>query len=259
MELDGLKPHTHAERQDVVDRLLPLWQRKFGANLLGVAACASFARAQDKPFSDLELDVFLHEMLPPSEKHYYQAIVDGLLIEAVYTTPALYLAEFESISKDWYISGSDVLVPVLNAPLIDELNQMRTAIQYPRQDFVQQAARIFVEVQEAVGKVLNAVEVEHSSAVGLLLWDAVRQMLIVLAFLNQHAYTTLASFICEAQGFDLKPTSFDDLLDMVTEGAYQDFDLVRSTVEQVFAGFEEIFFAEGITLYQSSLEDDLYG
>lgn len=50
MELDGLKPHTHAERQDVVDRLLPLWQRKFGANLLGVAACASFARAQDKPF-----------------------------------------------------------------------------------------------------------------------------------------------------------------------------------------------------------------
>lgn len=257
MKLSGLRPHTHAERQIVIDRLLPLWRQKFGNNLLSVATCASFARGQDKSYSDLELVVFLQEMVSPDEKSYYQAIVDGLLIEAMYTTPELYLADFRQLSADWYLSGSDILVPVLNAPLIDQLNQELAAIQHPRQDFIRLAARKFIEVQEATGKVFNAVEAEQRSAVGLLLWGAVLQMLIVLAFLNQHAYTTFALLVPEARDFDLKPVGFDQLLDLVTEGWYQDLNLLSSTIEQVYAGFEDIFREEGVFYYHERLEQGL--
>ena len=60
-EIKGIRAHSREERKAVVDQLIPLWKKKFGENLLGIAVSASVARGEDLAYSDLELDVFLCE------------------------------------------------------------------------------------------------------------------------------------------------------------------------------------------------------
>ena len=93
-QLTGLKPHTRSQRLETAQVLVPLFERKFGDNLLAVALTASMARGDDQPYSDLELDVFLRQLPPQGEDRYLQRIVDGLLVEAVYYTPESYLQPF---------------------------------------------------------------------------------------------------------------------------------------------------------------------
>ncbi|HEX2208027.1 MAG TPA: nucleotidyltransferase domain-containing protein [Longimicrobium sp.] len=82
MPPESLKPHTRAEREAAATALIPLWQRKFGHGLLAVAATGSFARGDDRAYSDLELLVFLRDMPGPGEDPYLQRVVDGMLVEA---------------------------------------------------------------------------------------------------------------------------------------------------------------------------------
>jgi len=58
----GIKKYTHKEREKILHEMIPLIKRKFGKNLLAVAARGSFARNTDQPYSDLELFAFLKEM-----------------------------------------------------------------------------------------------------------------------------------------------------------------------------------------------------
>jgi len=67
MSPHGLKKHTHAERTSIIERLIPLFQRKFSSNLIAIAATASYARDEDVSYSDLELTVFLKEKPPKGE------------------------------------------------------------------------------------------------------------------------------------------------------------------------------------------------
>ena len=83
--MQGLKPHTREERLAIAHALIPLFEQKFGDNLIAVALVASGAREADRAYSDLEMTVFLHEV-PTDGDPYLQRVYDGMLIEVEYMT-----------------------------------------------------------------------------------------------------------------------------------------------------------------------------
>ena len=118
--MKGLKKYTHQDRQRIVEEILPQIREKFGDNLIALAAQGSFARNEDFDYSDLELIAFVKKM-PEDRWGGIGKIVDGLLIELIWTTRENYIALTLDVTKDWYISASDKLQPIINAEFINEL------------------------------------------------------------------------------------------------------------------------------------------
>lgn len=253
----GLRPHTHEERRSIVEQLLPLWQKKFGGNLLAVATCASYARGADLPYSDLEFEVFLEQPVAEGEDRYLQRIVDGMLVEALYDTEESFLARHSRLDASWPLAASETLSAVYNELFIDGIREKLQSVRPARRELVLQAAHCFYEVQEACGKVLNAIEQNNHPGMPLLLFDAVMHMLAVLSLINQTPYITFASFIAQAQQFPIQPPALNDLLDIVIHGTYTDFPRLRMTLFAVLHGFEEWFDRYGVPLYDQSLDPTL--
>jgi hypothetical protein len=250
--MQGIRSYTHADRQQVIEELLPLIQRKFGANLVAVAASASFARGEDSDYSDLELIAFVERMPADAQRGGMGRIRAGMLIELVWMTRAAYLATTRDVTGDWYIAGSDTLLPLINAPFIEELN--RYQVDRLREKCHDEARRRWYAVLESTAKVLNAIMASSRDGLPLLLFDTTLHMLIVLSFLNQTPYVTFARFITQARAFELKPASFTALLDMIVQGSYQDHTALRALVVEVFSQFEAIFEALGVELYDSDID-----
>jgi kanamycin nucleotidyltransferase len=259
IEVMGLKPHTHADRTRIIESLTPLFQQKFDENLIAITADASYARGQDQAYSDLEMIVFLKQTPADGEDAYLQRIVDGMLVEIIYTTPEDYLEKNRTLSPDWHIAASDVLQPVYNTEFIEQFAQQLQDLHrgHPRRRFIEVAAEKFIHVQEAASKVLNAVEQNNAQAMGLLLFDTVLQLLIVHSLLNEKPYTTLARYIEQARTFPLKPEGFDALLDILVQGDYQDLPRVRKALLTVYRDMERIFAEQGFQLYHTSLDPNL--
>lgn len=253
----GLQPHTHAQREALIAQLIPLWKEKFGDNLLAVAACASYARGVDLSYSDLELDVFLQEKLPEGEDRYLQRVVDGMLIEVIYYTSQEYIRSVTEPGRDWFVAASDVLVGVYNPGYVEDLVKQVRNVCYPSEAYLHQAAQYRYELQEAFGKVLNAVEQENVEGISLLLADAVLFLLRTLATLNQQPLTTFSRFISEARNFSVKPDHMDDLLDIMVQGSYQDLPRLSELVFELFTSLEQIFAARGVQLFDDPLDPRL--
>src|SRR5262245_22591112 len=181
--MKGIKPYTHADRQRVIAELIPLIRRKFGANLVALAASASFARGEDSDYSDLELTAFVKEMPEGVQRGGMGRIRDGMLVELVWMTRETYLARTREVTHDWYIAGSDTLLPLINPAFIEELN--RYQVEHLHEKCLAQARRRWYEVQESTAKVLNAILTANREGLPLLLFDMTLHMLIVLSFLNQ--------------------------------------------------------------------------
>ncbi len=252
----GLKSHTHAERTAIIEKLVPLWQQKFGDKLLGIAACASYARGEDQAYSDLELELFLTE-LPPGQEAYYQRVVDGMLIEVLYRTPQEYLNERAGIAPHWHLSASDRLVPVYNAPFIEGLVQQVHAARHSEDEFWAAAAKERYELQETFAKVLNAIEQNNLEGMSLLVMDAVLRVVQVLALINQHPFVTFARYIAQARQFPIKPEGLDDLLDILVQAAYRDLPRLRDATLTVLAGMERLFAEHGLPLYEDPFDPNL--
>jgi kanamycin nucleotidyltransferase len=257
IEIQGLKPHTRAERWSVVEQLVPLWKEKFGNNLLAVAVSASMARGTDAVYSDVELDVFVREKPSSGEDGYLQRVVDGMLVEAIYYTPEEFLQDRTSLARHWYMSDSDTLVPVYNQDFVSSLMAQVRAIRHSEVDFIRAASRERFELQESFSKVLNAAEKDNQVGISLLVMDASMRLLHVLALLNRHSFTTFGQFIAEARTFTVKPERFDDLLDVLVEGTYRDLSALRELFLTVFAGLESLFARRGVQLYQDELDPNL--
>ena len=250
--MHGIRRYSHADRQQVIEELLPLIQRKFGDNLVAVAASASFARGEDSDYSDLELIAFVEQMPADVQRGGMGRIRAGMLVELVWMTRAAYLASTRDVTGNWYIAGSDTLLPLINAPFIEELN--RYQVDRLREKCREQARGHWYEVQESTAKVLNAIVASNRDGLPLLLFDMTLHMLIVLAFLNQTPYVTFARFITQARTFELKPAGFTALLDTIVQGSYQDHAAVRAIVVDVFSQFEALFAALGVELYDSDID-----
>lgn len=254
--MQGLKPHTREERLAIAERLIPLFQQKFGDNLIAIALVASVARNADRAYSDLEMIVFLHE-IPKEGDPYLQRVCDGLLIEVEYVTEEQYLEVWRTLSRSWWAGGASPLVPLTNAPFIESLWEKRNAYQHPRSAYLRRAARKQVESQECFGKVFNAIEAEQREALSFLLFDAVMSLFATLAYLNEKPLTTFALYVTEARHFPLKPPHFDELLEVIIKGHFHHLPTLRALCESVFTGMEALFAAEGYVLYDESIDPNL--
>ena len=50
--MKGIRRYSHTDRQQVVEEMIPLIQKKFGENLLALAASASYAREEEAGYSE---------------------------------------------------------------------------------------------------------------------------------------------------------------------------------------------------------------
>ena len=73
--MNGIKKHSHQDRSEFIDQLIFLLQRRFKDNFVAMAAEGSYARGEDKDFSDLEITVFLKK-IPKNSDWNIHKIVD---------------------------------------------------------------------------------------------------------------------------------------------------------------------------------------
>jgi hypothetical protein len=250
--MKGIKRYAHSDRQRIIEEMIPLIQQKFGDNLLALAATASYARNEDTDYSDLELTAFVREMPEGERRGGMGKIRDGLLVELIWMTRETYLEDTREVTYNWYIAGSDTLLPIINKAFIDDLNNYQ--VKNLAEKCLAQAIHRWHDVQESTAKVLNAVRAGHREGIPLLLFDMLLHMLIVLSFLNQTPYITFARFITQARSFNVKPESFEALLDIVVQGQYQELQRLQEIVVAVFSQFETIFEGLGIELYDQDVD-----
>jgi len=250
--MEGIKKHTHADREQVIREMVPLIKKKFGTNLLALAVCCSYARNDDVDYSDLELIAFVKTM--PDGKHQggCAKIVDGMLIELVWMTRQTYLNTVLDVNEYWHYSGSNTLLPILNDEFINELSTFRPPDL--KRKCLDHAVGYFSELQEAVAKVLNAIDRENWENMPVLFPDMINQILRVLSFLNQEPFVTASRMISQVQGFRIKPKSLGNLLDIAIKGGYQDLAVLRNISIAVFEELEKIFEELGLSLYDEDID-----
>lgn len=236
----------------MAETLLPKIKEKFGDSLVAIAVRGSTAKHTDGPYSDLEMFVFINAM--PNGESYgkLRKIVDGLLIEVIWVTPENYIREVKEISRAWFGSGADYLLPLYNEEKIGELNAF-VPVDIEKK-CLDQAAALWDHVQEAATKVLNAAESENASGMPLVMGDMFSNMLKMVSFFNAKPYTTFVQLIVESRQMPYRPENFDELTNLVVNGKYTEFANISALVSSVMAEFEERLIGHGYTLQQSSFE-----
>ena len=250
--MKGLKKYSHKDREKVIREMVPLIERKFGKNLVALAAQASYARHEDFDYSDLELIAFVEKMPRGKKVGAMGKIRDGLMVELAWMTKETYIEETLEVTENWYIAGSDKLFPIINERFIESLSQYT-----PRnleEKCLSHAASHWYEVQESTAKVLNAISKRNKVGISLLVLDMYLRMLIILSFLNQTPYKTFSEFISQSRKFKNKPEHFDELTRIIVDGEYQDLPNLKQAVVNVFTEFEAIFDELGFDLYDHDVD-----
>jgi len=253
--MKGLKKHTHKDREEIIKKMIPMIKKKFGKNLIALAAQASFARNEDRDYSDLELIAFVKKMPRGKKWAGIGKIKDGLMVELVWQTKEDYIKSTLEINDYWYISGSDKLIPLINKKFIKAIQNYKT--KNFKKKCLNFAAKNWYEAQESTAKVLNAIAQKNRDGLSLLAPDMFLRILIVLSFLNQKPYTTFARFVTEAKRFRIKPRGFNKLAEIMIHGEYSNLPKLEKIVRRVFSEFEKIFEALGIDPYEDNLDPNI--
>jgi hypothetical protein len=247
----GLRRHTHTERAELLKAVVvPMLRRELGKNLIAIAADGSFARYEDRSYSDLELMIFVKSSkdLPVG----FSKIHDGLLVEGLFVTEEEYHRMVHEPNRDWYIAGSDKLMAITNPRFVHKLETYRVKNLAQKCDEV--ASGMLNEIQEAFGKLQNAIDTTNQENLYLILSDAVMAVLRLLAFINRKPYKSLNSMISEARELAKKPRGFDDLMDLLMRGEYNDMKRLRECSQELFSGIEELFKSKyGSNFYDADL------
>lgn len=230
-----IKPHTHKDRTEVIKELTPEIKKALGENLIALGVGGSYARNKDIEYSDIELVAFVKESLKvPWE---IRRIKDGLLIVVVADTKEEYIRKYLDVSDVWYASGADKLSPIINEQFIDELNA------FVPEDIdkkcLWQIKKRWSSFQEITAKVLNAIKENNGEGLPLIFLQMMKELLIILSYLNKTPYVTLGSYITQSKKFKNKPKGFNKLIDIFVKGEYQDFEAIRSGTKEAFSDLEE--------------------
>jgi hypothetical protein len=250
--MKGIKKHTHEDREKIIREMVPLIKKKFGDNLIALAACCSYVRNEDSDYSDLEMVAFVKTMPEGKPQGGLAKMFDGMLIELTWMTRETYLKTTLDVNEYWHYSGSDRLLPIINEQFITELSAYRQP--HLKQKCLDQAVGCFTEVQEAVTKVLNAINQENGEGMPLLFFEMNNQILKILSFLNQTPYITASRMIAQARDFPTKPKSLGKLLDLAERGGYRDLSALREVTVAVFEELETIFESLGLPLYDDNID-----
>lgn len=246
----GIKPHTHEQRTEIVNQLIPIIQQKFGKNFIALAGDGSYARGEDTDYSDLELIVILKE-IPNNVDWSEHRIIDGLLVVIVTETKDSIIKKYLDVSEYWYASGAGKLLPIINKEFINEINAYSPDNVTAK--CFRQIQKRWPEYQEITAKVLNNIKQEDREAFAITFPTMIKELLIILSYLNATPYITLGKYIKQAKQFKLKPKSFDGLIAIQVNGGYQDFEKIKKVTEEVFSDLEKIVLSKGVKLYSDKL------
>ena len=249
--MNGIKSHTHQEHAIIIQKLIPLIRRKFKNDLLAIATVGSFALKADINYSDVELIVFTKENSRLKEWVFHE-IIDGMLIVVITETKNGYIQKYLDIPEIWYASGDSPLAPIINEKYINEINTFKPRTMEKR--CWDQAAKRWYMYQEITAKVFNNIKKRNTTGLPIIFFSMIKELLIILSFINQTPYKTLEKYVEQAQMFSIKPDKFDNLLDILNKGTYQDFTSLEESVTQVFTDLETIFQKHGYPLYKNSID-----
>lgn len=246
--MHGIKLHTHEEREQVIQKISPLLQNDLKANFIALAVDGSYARKEDLDYSDLELIVFVKEV--PKDWNY-RKIIDGMLIVVVAETKESYIEKYLDISDVWYASGAGKLLTIIGDELINLINS------YVPKDIekkcLEQIQKRWPFYQEITAKVLNTVLMKDREAMSLIFSHMIKEILILMSFLNATPYVTLGSYITQAKKFSLKPEGFDELLGIFITGEFSNVYAIDLHTKTFFSSLERLIEERGLILYSESL------
>lgn len=248
---DGLKQHSHADRERIVAALVPLIQRHMGGELVALAAAGSFARGTDDAYSDLELLAFVRRR-PGGDRAFSRFIHDGLLIDLTFLTREEYLEHFKRriVWHEWPYQADGALLPLVNDDFVREL--ATTAPNKKLEDRATALRNCWSEVQEATAKLLNAIARNDLDPVPYLYWRMVDKLCAALSLFNARPYTTRATIFAEARTFPYMPEHFELL--MLQPGSASDATEIGRRALIVFEEMEALLHSQGLKLYEQSLD-----
>jgi len=245
--MKGIKPHTHQDRSKIINALIPQMKKKYGENFVALAADGSFARGEDREYSDLELVVFLNK-INSHQSEPLRAIIDGLYIVIIPETKESFIEKYLDISDVWYASGAGKLLPIINEEFIAKINSFKP--ENVESKCLQQVQKRWVFYQEITAKLLNEIKKENKNALPLIFSDMMKEILVLLSFLNVTPYKTLGSYVSQAKMFKILPKNFDSLLDIYIKGDYRELEEMGKVADTVFSSMEEILEEKGIHVYK---------
>lgn len=210
--------------------------KELGPNLIAIAADGSYARHEDTGFSDLELMVFVKDNTDIPRG--FSKIYDGMLVEGLFVTEEQYYKQIHEPNREWFIAGSDTLLPITNPRFISRLQQYKVKNLAQKCDKL--TRDLLHEIQESFGKLFNAIDHTNRDNLFPILSETVMNTLKLLAYINRKPYTTMNSIMTEARRLKKKPNGFDDFIRLAIEGNYQDLAALERCATEVFAGIEEL-------------------
>ncbi len=247
----GLKGYTHRQRTKIInDVLVPKIRKELGKNLIAIAADGSYARNEDTDFSDIELMIFVKDSkkLPRG----FGKILDGILIDGLFTIEDDYYKNTLEPNEWWFISGSDTLKPITNPHFIKKVQKYK--VKNLSAKCLKHSKNLLIEIQESFGKLFNVIKKKNRDNLFPVLADAVMQVLKLMTFINETPYKTLGSFITQARKFKLKPEGFNEFIDIIVDGSYRDLEKLEQRATQLLVGIEDHFKKKfGENIYDSDL------
>jgi hypothetical protein len=246
----GLKQRTREEREQIVQALVPLIQRHAGGDLEALAATGSFATGRDGPYSDIELIAFVKR--PANDDRRAALFIhDGILIDIWFLTRRQYIEIFRHRTDEkWSYVALGALIPLLNEPFIRTIAEVPSASR--PESRLQGVVAMWPSLQEATGKVLNAVAREERDALPYLYWRMAERMCVALSLLNGRPFTTGARIFSEAATFPLLPDDFHALIDPAQ--AARPLEEHGTIALSVFGQLEAMVQSRGGALYQPGFD-----
>ena len=232
--MQSIQSHTHKEREKVLQKLVPIIQKQLGDNLIALAVGGSFARDADIDYSDIELVAFTRKSLDNDWE--IRKIEDGMLIVVVADTKENYIKKYLDISDIWYASGAEKLSPIINAELINEINSFKP--ENIEAKCMKQIDKNWFNFQEITAKALNMIRENNREGFSLVFPQMIKELVIILAYLNQTPFVTLGSYISQAKNFKIKPHGFDQLIHIAINGQYKNFSVIEEKIKEVFTDLE---------------------
>jgi len=258
--MKGIKKYTHKERAEVLHEMVPLIKRKFGKNLLAIAARGSFARKTDQPYSDLELFAFIKEMPRGQKKIPYakmHKIRDGLSVELIWITEKAYLNEVKEVTGSWFGVGSEKLLLVYGKKFIDKLNRYKP--ENVKQKALEQATALWPGIFFSNSAVIKIAEKKDHEKIALAMYHMFENILSFLAFINQAPYSSSSQKINESKTFKIKPKDFSKLRSLILRGDFRKFteikNLTTSVVQDIKSFLEDAGFEPSDNLVSKKRPD----
>jgi hypothetical protein len=244
----GLKHHTHLERERVIDALVPPIIRHMGNQLVALGVAGPFAPVADGAYSDIEMIGFVKKH--PGPRSVVRYVHDGMLIDLWFLTRQDYVDLHKSkIRANWPFTAVTALRPLINIAFIRELNAM--PYNNSAQDRMRALGDFWPEIQDATARLLSAAAAGDQDPVPYLFWLTVEKICVALSLLNAQPFTARAAMFRETRGFALLPPSFGQLL--AGQGAAP--AELAQRVLRVFEEMEQLLSAEGVKLYARSLDE----